>query len=341
MIARLGLRRFYVLGLLISAADAGVRGHRLRSGAGRHQPRRRRRLVRAPLRGHRGHHRRHPAGEPAGDRPVDGVARRRWHLGRHRGAAGRGHVRAPGWWRAVRDLRPAGACRVPRSPGGRSGADVPPGRCWRAAASRPSSRDRWPDLSSGDAETTSVDRPLGSSLLLARRRWHPWIADRRPCRRRAPDWVARIAAAVPPPAWVQPGMRITFYSAAAAVAQSRYQLIEDPARAVARPGHRQALPLDRGHRREPRRRERRRRVAGRCRGGRGQRRRAVDGPVRHRSGDELAGGAPVRRREAARWRRRRACGSRPSCSTSSRPDRSVACSSCAVTTRLAARPTRP
>ncbi len=38
-----------------------------------------------------------------------------------------------------------------------------------------------------------------------------------------------IAAAVPPPAWVQPGMRITFYSAAAAVAQSRYQLIEDPA----------------------------------------------------------------------------------------------------------------
>ena len=35
-------------------------------------------------------------------------------------------------------------------------------------------------------------------------------------------------AAVPPPSWVQPGARVTFYSAAAAVAQSRYQLIEDP-----------------------------------------------------------------------------------------------------------------
>ncbi len=33
---------------------------------------------------------------------------------------------------------------------------------------------------------------------------------------------------VPPPAWVQPGARVTFYSAAAAVAQSRYQIIEDP-----------------------------------------------------------------------------------------------------------------
>ena len=31
----------------------------------------------------------------------------------------------------------------------------------------------------------------------------------------------------PPPTWVQPGARVTFYSAAAAVAQSRYQLIED------------------------------------------------------------------------------------------------------------------
>ena len=35
-------------------------------------------------------------------------------------------------------------------------------------------------------------------------------------------------ASVPPPSWVQPGARVTFYSAAAAVAQSRYQLIEDP-----------------------------------------------------------------------------------------------------------------
>jgi hypothetical protein len=34
--------------------------------------------------------------------------------------------------------------------------------------------------------------------------------------------------AVPPPSWVQPGARVTFYSAAASVAQSRYQLIEDP-----------------------------------------------------------------------------------------------------------------
>ncbi|MCY7418438.1 MAG: hypothetical protein LH650_08075, partial [Chloroflexi bacterium] len=34
---------------------------------------------------------------------------------------------------------------------------------------------------------------------------------------------------VAPPSWVQPGARITFYSAAAAVAQSSYQLIEDPA----------------------------------------------------------------------------------------------------------------
>ena len=36
------------------------------------------------------------------------------------------------------------------------------------------------------------------------------------------------AGALPPPSWVQPGARVTFYSAAAAVAQSRYQLIEDP-----------------------------------------------------------------------------------------------------------------
>gem|GEM_PF-2618207 len=34
---------------------------------------------------------------------------------------------------------------------------------------------------------------------------------------------------VAPPSWVQPGARVTFYSAAAAVAQSSYQLIEDPA----------------------------------------------------------------------------------------------------------------
>jgi hypothetical protein len=33
---------------------------------------------------------------------------------------------------------------------------------------------------------------------------------------------------LPPPAWVQPGARVTFYSAAASVAQSRYQVIEDP-----------------------------------------------------------------------------------------------------------------
>jgi hypothetical protein len=34
---------------------------------------------------------------------------------------------------------------------------------------------------------------------------------------------------VPPPSWVQPGARVTFYSAAIAVTQSRCQLIEDPA----------------------------------------------------------------------------------------------------------------
>lgn len=34
---------------------------------------------------------------------------------------------------------------------------------------------------------------------------------------------------VAPPSWVVPGARVTFYSAAAAVAQSNYQLIEDPA----------------------------------------------------------------------------------------------------------------
>ncbi len=37
-----------------------------------------------------------------------------------------------------------------------------------------------------------------------------------------------LGTAVPPPTWVQSGMRVTYYSAAAAVAQSRYQLIEDP-----------------------------------------------------------------------------------------------------------------
>ncbi len=35
-------------------------------------------------------------------------------------------------------------------------------------------------------------------------------------------------ANVPPPAWVRPGTRVTFYSAAASVTQRRYQLIEDP-----------------------------------------------------------------------------------------------------------------
>lgn len=34
---------------------------------------------------------------------------------------------------------------------------------------------------------------------------------------------------VAPPSWVQPGARVTFYSAGAAVAQGSYQLIEDPA----------------------------------------------------------------------------------------------------------------
>ncbi len=43
-------------------------------------------------------------------------------------------------------------------------------------------------------------------------------------------------ASYPPPAWVAPGTRITTYSAAASVAQSSYQLVDDSGRSMAGPG---------------------------------------------------------------------------------------------------------
>ena len=220
MIARLGLRRFYVLGLLIAAAMPPVRGGGLGSRPRGAQPWRRRRLLRAALRGHRGHHRRRPAADPAGHGAVARMARRRRHLGGHRGAVRGCDVREPGGRRAVRRRVPCWCWRAPQSPGGRSGGRRSSAPCRTPDDGRARHRAPDPDLSSVDGTARTIARPLGpcgSAAAAAgdvhRRLAGRWSASGVP-RWPGPGLLDAAAAARRRPG-SRPGTRITSYSAAA------------------------------------------------------------------------------------------------------------------------------